>query len=247
MKEMEILKKALNESKYTVVLGSSGLMEESGRPSMRKQSRAYEIEKKYGYSPEDIFSAAFFSTRPEVFFDFYRAEVLPGELKPGKSFEYLKELEERNLIQLIITNNACNFYNRVGCKNVLPLHGDVEDNVCIGCGKKFSAEYIANSKGIPACDVCGKLILPKVVMFGEMVDNRKMTRAINEISKAELLIVIGTDLSSPIAERYVRYFDGRKLVVITPEGSYKDKVADLAIHQPIEQVLKELVESCTAR
>ena len=45
----------------------------------------------------------------------------------------------------------------------------------------------------------------------------------------------------------MRYFDGRKLVVITPEGSYKDKVADLAIHQPIEQVLKELVESCTAR
>lgn len=245
MKEMDILRKNLYESRYTVALCCSGLLAEAGRPSMRNQARDYEIEKKYGHSSEEMFSAAYFSTRPEKFFEFYKAEVLPSEdMNPGKSYECLKVLEERNLIQLIITNNACNFYSKVGCKNVLPLHGDVEDNVCTNCGKKFDAEYISKSKGIPCCDACGKLIRPKVVMFGEMVDNRLMTRAINEITKADLLLVIGSDLGSPFAERYVKYFEGKKLMIINPEDSYKDKVADLAIHRPISDVLCELKETC---
>lgn len=247
MKEMDVLRKNLYESRYTVALCCSGMLAEVGRPSMRKQSRDYEIEKKYGHSSEEMFSAAYFSTRPEKFFEFYKAEVLPTEnMHPGKSYECLRILEERNLIQLIITNNACNYYSKVGCKNVLPLHGDLENNVCINCGKTFNAEYMAKSKGVPCCDVCGKLIRPKVVMFGEMVDNRMMTRAINEIAKADLLLVIGSDLGSPFAGRYVKYFDGRELILINQEESCKDRVADLVIRRPIKDVLCELVETCWA-
>lgn len=73
MREVDLLRKALFESKYTVALCCSGLLEEVGRASVRTQSRAYEIEMKYGYSPEEIFNAAFFSTRPEKFFDYYKA------------------------------------------------------------------------------------------------------------------------------------------------------------------------------
>ena len=244
MREVDLLRKALFESKYTVALCCSGLLEEVGRASVRTQSRAYEIEMKYGYSPEEIFNAAFFSTRPEKFFDYYKAEILPGDMEPGESFRYLRELEQRSLIHLMITDNTCNFYSRVGCRNVIMMHGDVEDNVCINCGKRFRADYVAKSRGIPCCDDCGKILRPKVVMFGEAVDNRLMTRAINEITKAEVLLVIGANLDGAFAERYVKYFDGKKLVVIDPEDAFKDRVADLAIHRPVRDVLRELLEGC---
>jgi NAD-dependent deacetylase len=241
MNEVDLLKKDLERSKYTVALCCSGLLEESGRASMRKQSRAYEIEEKYGYSPEEIFSAAFLSTRPEKFFQYYKAEVLPGDLKPGASYYYLKEMEDAGMIQLIITNNACNFHTKVGSKNVMAIHGDVENNICTGCGKRFDAAYIANSRGIPSCDVCGKLIRPQVAMFGEMLDNHLMTKAINEIKKADTLLVIGSGLNGPFAERYVKHFNGRKLIVINPEMSYRDRVANLVINRPISEVLHELL------
>ena len=48
MREVDLLRKALFESKYTVALCCSGLLEEVGRASVRTQSRAYEIEMTYG-------------------------------------------------------------------------------------------------------------------------------------------------------------------------------------------------------
>lgn len=247
MKEMESLIRALNESRYTVAFGSTGLMEESGQLGMRNQFRAYEVEKKYGYSPEEMFSAAFFSTRPEKFYEYYKNEVLHGNVTPGESYFYLKELVDKNIIQTIITNNICNFFGKAGCKNVLAIHGNVEENECMNCGKKFSEDYILRSKGIPCCDECGKIIRPQVRMFGEMVDNRIMTQAINEISEAEVLLIIGSDLSSSFAERYVKYFQGKKLILINPEEDFKDKIADLVIHRPIKEVLKKVLEGYPAR
>lgn len=247
MKEMELIKKALNNSTYTVALCSTGLLQACGLPSMREQYRAYSIETKYGYSPEEIFSTVFFSTRPEKFFDYYRNEVLPGYIKPDESFHCIKELEDRNLIQYIITNNVCGFLNQVGCKSVLDLHGNIQDNVCTSCGKKFPVEHIMNSDGIPLCDECGKIVRPEVLLFGEMVDNQKMTRAINEISRADVLLVIGCNLNTPFIEKYIKYFKGSRLILIKPEANYKDLVADVVINQPIKSVLEELVASCPGR
>ena len=42
----------------------------------------------------------------------------------------------------------------------------------------------------------------------------------------------------------MKYFDGKKLVVIDPEDAFKDRVADLAIHRPVRDVLRELLEGC---
>ncbi len=247
MKEIEILKKALDESRYTVAFCSTGIMEESGTKGMRDQFQAYEIEKKYGYSPEEMFRAVFFTTRPEKFYNYYKAEVLHGDTRPGDSYFYLKELEDRNIIHTIITNNIANFFGKAGCKNVLNLRGTVEENACVNCGKKFGEEYILRSKGIPCCDECGKIIRPQVRMYGEMIDNRKMTQAINEITEADVLLFIGAGLSSSFAEKYVKYFQGKKLIVIHPEEDYKDHIADLVIHRPIRDVLKEILEICPAK
>ena len=62
----------LRESRYTVVLSGRGMLEESGYPVVRDGGESYAIEEKYGYSAEEIFSSAFFSTRKQQFYEFYR-------------------------------------------------------------------------------------------------------------------------------------------------------------------------------
>lgn len=59
------LKEILDQSKYTVALCGSGMMEEGEALAIKKQERAYEIEEKYGYSSEELFTSAFYNTRPE--------------------------------------------------------------------------------------------------------------------------------------------------------------------------------------
>ena len=72
-KKLERLKHMIEESNYTVAMSGSGMLDESGSASLKDQSRAYDIEEKYGSSPEDIFTSAYYNTRAEQFFHF-----LPG-------------------------------------------------------------------------------------------------------------------------------------------------------------------------
>lgn len=51
----EYLKKVLDDSHYTVALCGSGILAETGCRTFQNQDYAYEIEQKYGRSPEDIF------------------------------------------------------------------------------------------------------------------------------------------------------------------------------------------------
>ena len=74
--KLSYLKSFLDESSYTVALCGSGMMEEGGFIGVKKQERDYEIETAYGYSADEIFSSAFYNTRPELFFEFYKKEML---------------------------------------------------------------------------------------------------------------------------------------------------------------------------
>ena len=65
----EYLKKVLDDSHYTVALCGSGILAETGCRTFQNQDYAYEIEQKYGRSPEDIFASAYYMTRPDSFFE----------------------------------------------------------------------------------------------------------------------------------------------------------------------------------
>lgn len=66
----EYLKKVLDDSHYTVALCGSGILAETGCRTFQNQDYAYEIEQKYGRSPEDIFASAYYMTRPDSFLNF---------------------------------------------------------------------------------------------------------------------------------------------------------------------------------
>ena len=243
MDKYEYLEKIVRQSRYMVAVCSSGLAEESGIIGMRAPSRAYDIEKKYGYSPEEIFSEVFFNTRPELFFKFYRDELLTfGNEKPGKAFEYLRQLEEIGKLKSIVTNNIYGLARKAGCMNVIELHGNMEYNKCKHCQAEYDSDYIRDSKNIPTCERCGAVVRPQVLLFGAMVDNRIMTRAINEISKADVLLVLGMNLKSDFAAKYIKNFQGDKLVLINKEEHYSDDVADLVFHEPCGEVLERILK-----
>ena len=88
----------LQESRYTTVLSGFGMLIESGYPSLRDGEKSYDIEQKYGYSMEEMFSSSFYSTRKVQFFtsrrgrDFlqwrnWRGEDCSSRSLPGGSLD----------------------------------------------------------------------------------------------------------------------------------------------------------------
>ena len=57
----------LKESRYTTVLSGYEMLLENGYPAIRDGSESYDIEAKYGFSLEEMFSSGFYSTRKEQF------------------------------------------------------------------------------------------------------------------------------------------------------------------------------------
>ena len=98
---------------YTVVLSGAGLMAESGYPLLRDGEESYEIEDKYGYSFEEIFSSGFYSARKELFFRFYKEVILKAvDIPPGKGFSMLKKLQDHGLVDSIITRRIAGLEDR---------------------------------------------------------------------------------------------------------------------------------------
>ncbi len=236
-----MIRETLEKSHYTVAFCGTGMMKESGMPSMRSPEIAYGVEKKYGYSPEEIFTSAFYSTRTETFFEYYRNEMLGKPLEPSRAFYALAELEKRGKLQCCVTNNVYNLPGRAGCQKVINLHGRVEDNKCPRCGRKYSLEYVKNSKRTPLCEDCMSPIRPEVLLFGEMVDNQRMTQAVQQIEKADVLLVLGTKLNSGLCEGYIDYFQGTSLILINSVEHFLDKEADIVLHEEVKEALPKIV------
>ena len=233
----------LKESTYTTVLSGYAMLEESGYPAIRDGEASYDIEQKYGYSADEMFSSSFYSTRTEQFFRFYREEILSAlDKPPGKCFYEMAELERRGLIHSIITRRVFGLPESAGCRNVINLHGSVYENYCQRCGRKYPVEYIRNSKRVPLCENCNTTIRPKVCLFGEMVDNQVITRAAREVQKADVLLVLGTNLKTNLCSQLVQYYEGTKLILVNAAPHYADRYADLLINERVDDTLEKIIK-----
>ena len=224
------LLKILKESKYTTVLSGFEMLQENGYPAIRDGEESYDIEQKYGYSVDEMFTSAFYSTRKPQFFEFYRNELLSAlDIPPGKGYLEMAELEEKGLFQTIITRRVFGLPERAGCKNVINLHGSVYENYCPHCGKKYPVEYIREAKRVPLCTECNAPIRPGVCLMGEKVDNKVITKAADEVQKADVLLVLGTNLKTYLCTQLINYYEG-------------DKLVSERVDVTLEKILKELGE-----
>lgn len=246
--KLEYLKKAIQSSRHLVCLAGMEMLREQGYSYYKDDDQLYETERKYGYSPEELYNVHCFNTRPELFYDYYKNEVLSQDIIPGPGNEALAQLERQGYVKCIITKGIYNVLQAAGCKNVINLHGNIyENNHCPRCGKIFPVEYIKNAEKIPLCDKCNIPIHPGGILHGEMVDIHLMSTAADEVSKADVLLVLGMDFSASLCREILPYFRGQKLILVNRKEHYSDNVADLVYHDPVEEVMPLVVSGLEER
>ena len=232
------LRKIVEESDNIVFFGGAGVSTESGIPDFRSVDGLY--NQKYKYPPETIISHSFYLRNPEEFYRFYKDKMIFPDAKPNKAHLKLAELEREGKLKAVITQNIDGLHQMAGSKNVIELHGSVHRNYCERCHAFYDLDYIVNSDGVPKCEKCGGTVKPDVVLYEEALNDENMSNALRYISEADTLIIGGTSLVVYPAAGLIRYFRGRKLVVINMSPTQSDANADLLIADKIGDVLGSL-------
>lgn len=235
--KLDTLKTWVDEACHIVFFGGAGVSTESGIPDFRSVDGLY--NQKFKYPPETIISHSFFQRKPEEFFEFYREKMLPLGFEPNVTHKVLARWEREGKLDAVVTQNIDGLHQKAGSQNVLELHGSVLRNYCVRCHKSFSAEFVKNSKGVPMCD-CGGIVKPDVVLYEESLNEDVMYRAVKAISEADMLIVAGTSLTVWPAAGMIRYYRGKRLVLINRDETPFDNEADLVLHEKLGDVFRTL-------
>jgi NAD-dependent SIR2 family protein deacetylase len=193
--------------------------------------------------------------------------------QPNPGHRALADLELAGVVNGIVTQNVDGLHLQAGSRHVVDLHGSVAQVRCLDCGQQFAREDIAermarenpwldspdsvrlNPDGdvdvddveaviVPTCTVCGGMLKPDVVFFGEFVPPAKYAEASALIRTADALVVAGSSLSVNSGIRLVDQANRLRLpVLIVNRGATKgDGRATLRIDAGTSEVLGALRE-----
>jgi NAD-dependent deacetylase len=148
--------------------------------------------------PLEVASIQAFRRDPVCVWSFYGARInVLRDAKPNAAHLALAELERRELVQAVVTQNIDTLHTRAGSQEVVEVHGSIRSAECLGCLWTEPADAVlaqlADSP-TPSCPQCGEVLKPGVVMFGELLPAGAMERATQLARGAQLLLVVGSSL-----------------------------------------------------
>ncbi len=240
---LEIIR-LIKNSNYIVAFTGAGISTESGIPDFRSPGGLWER-----YDPAEYAQYSSFLAHPEKFWQMHReGSLLIQNAEPNAAHKGLAFLEKNFNLKTVITQNIDFLHTKAGSTNVLELHGSGEFGKCLNCRKIYHHKAITdliNEKGIPPrCTLCTGLIKPNVILFGEPVPDNIFYEASREISKADLVIVVGSSLSVAPAVFLPRLalLNGSKLVIINEDETHYDDDATIIIREKAGSVFSRIIE-----
>jgi NAD-dependent deacetylase len=236
------------ETQPCVVLTGAGISTESGIPDFRSATGIWR-----SYDPMEYATIDAFRRDPVKVWDFYskRLGVLQ-EARPNRAHVALAELEQRGLVEAVITQNVDRLHEMAWemasgsglsltprRSNLVEVHGSLRTASCLGCGHSEQFERVVELLPVPTCERCGAALKPDVVMFGELLPERELARASELARHAGLLLVIGSSLEVyPVAGLPDEALAaGAKLGIVNKDPTPYDRRADIVIHAAAGETL----------
>lgn len=223
--------------KYIVVLTGAGMSAESGIATFRDSGGLWEQHR-----VEDVATPEGFRRDPKLVLDFYNARRRAAfGAKPNGGHIGLAEME-REYKMSIITQNVDDLHERAGSSNVLHLHGEL-NKVRSTADPSLIYELTPDNPDINLGDKCekGSQLRPHIVWFGEAVP--MIERAVDEVQKADVLVVIGTSLNVYPAAGLIDYVRrGTPVYLIDPNEVRTSQSGITFIHKGASEGVAELRE-----
>ena len=184
----------------------------------------------------------------------------------------MADLESAAMMSGLITQNVDGLHGTAGNRSAVELHGNLSRVVCLDCrgteqrssvqervlilnpdwmryagdvapdGDVHLPEQVTRRFAVPACLKCGGVLKPDVVFFGESVPRSRVDAAFDFLSKADVLLVLGSSLTVysgfRFADRAVK--DGKPLIIINDGPTRADGIATMKVEARLGEMLDEL-------
>ena len=201
--------------KKIVFLTGAGMSVESGFKTFRGNDGLWE-----NYPVDQIATHEGWLADPTLVTNFYnmlRQKLYAAE--PNEGHRLIKDLEADYDVE-VITQNVDNLHEKAGSSHVIHLHGELA-KVCSSRDPDdpryqitLTPDNCQVTPGTLAGD--GSLLRPFIVFFGESVP--MISAAAEQVSEADVLVIIGTSLNVYPAAGLVQYVRrGTPVYLIDPE------------------------------
>ncbi|MGV9357337.1 NAD-dependent protein deacetylase [Streptomyces misionensis] len=172
-----------------------------------------------------------------------------GRARPNAGHRAVAAFGRHGLLTGVITQNVDGLHQAAGSEDVVELHGSLDRVVCLSCGTfsprralarrleeanagfdpvaaginpdgdaDLSDEQVGDFRVLP-CAVCGGILKPDVVFFGESVPPERVEHCRRLVREATALLVLGSSLTVMSGLRFVRQAaEAGKPVLIVNQG-----------------------------
>nr|WP_145925218.1 NAD-dependent protein deacetylase [Bordetella sp. H567] len=196
-----------------------------------------------------------------------------GNVAPNAAHLALARLESQGRLSCLVTQNVDGLHERAGSRDVVDLHGRMDRVICTQCGHMLPRAHMqasleslnpdwldldatdapdgdADLDGldfsgfqVPPCPVCGGILKPDVVFFGETVPRDRVARANDGLAHADAVLVVGSSLMVYSGYRFVAAADraGLPVAAINLGRTRADPLLALKIEQPCADTLAALL------
>lgn len=192
-----------------------------------------------------------------------------GRARPNAGHRAVAAFGQRGLLSGLITQNVDGLHQAAGSQDVVELHGSLERVVCLTCGASslrrelarrleeansgfdpvaaainpdgdadLTDEQVGDFHVVP-CAVCGGVLKPDVVFFGETVPPQRVEHCRALVRDAASLLVLGSSLTVMSGLRFVRYAAeaGKPVLIVNRDLTRGDRHAVARVALPLGAAL----------
>ncbi len=235
------LAERLRAAHAVVVLTGAGISAESGIPTFRNPQNGLWAN----YRPEELATPQAFRANPRLVWDWYawrRAAV--ATVLPNAGHRALVEIEARVPQFTLLTQNVDGLHQAAGSRRVIELHGNIRRVKCFDHGHPVES-WPSTGALPPPCPICGSLLRPDVVWFGEQLPAAALEQAADAIRHCDLFLTIGTSLRvEPAASLpYAALEHGATVLILNQEVAPSTEPPLYGMNGPAGTLLPALVHA----
>jgi len=185
----------LARARRVLVITGAGISADSGLPTYRGVGGLYgNGPTADGVAIEEALSGAMMRTRPELCWKYLgEIEQACRGRQPNAGHEVLAALAPRYEQFTVLTQNIDGFHRNAGSRDLIEIHGNLHQLHCSSCPYETEVRDYDGLDLPPSCPYCAGLVRPRVVLFGEALPERELSRLYRVIEQGvDLVISIGT-------------------------------------------------------